>query len=101
MLGCLRPCTRLPDDRRSGRTKQHHFALPLPDFRPLHDLWCLRLHDPHAGHRSGHDPLDALDGDAAVDDPILDHCIVRDVLRHLDERHITGRGGDVGAHVWS
>jgi hypothetical protein len=31
---------------------------------------------------------------------MLEHCIVRDVLRYLDERHITGRGSDIGAHVW-
>jgi hypothetical protein len=91
-VGCLRP-----GDRRSGRTEEHDFAFSLPHFRPMPRLWRLRLHDSHTRHRPCDDCLNAFDRDTAIDNPILDHRIVRDILRHLDERHIAGWRGNVGA----
>jgi hypothetical protein len=100
-LGCLHPGTSFLGARRSGRTEQHDFAFPLPHFRSMHRLWCLRLHNTHTRHRPCDDSLDALDRDTAVDDPIPDYRIVRDILRYLDERHIAGQRGNVGADVGS
>jgi hypothetical protein len=96
-VGCRHPGSRLLGAGRSGRTEKHDFAFSLPYLCPMPRLWRLRLHDPHTRHRPCHDPLEAFDRDTAVDNPILDHRVVRDMLRDLDECHIAGRRGNVGA----
>ena len=82
------------------RAEHHYFAGSLSDSRPVHGLRSTGLYDAQARHRPCNDSFNTFYRDAAIDDAIPDHCIVRDVLGDLDQRHIPGRRRDIGDDVW-
>jgi hypothetical protein len=91
----------LPGLRRdSGRTHQHYFAFAFSDAGAAGNFWRFGLNNPMAHDRPSDDTLDAVDFDAPVDDALIDHHIVGDVLRHVDQVHVTLAGRIIGTKAW-
>jgi hypothetical protein len=85
---------------QSRRAHQHDFTFPVSDPWTAYGIWCIDFYDAVALYRPSDDFLDAIHVDAAVDDAIIDHRVVGDVVGDAYQLHVTRRGGNDSMDTW-
>jgi hypothetical protein len=84
----------------SDGTCYHYFAFTFSDSWTADSLWRFGLNNPMAYDRSSGNALNAVDFDAPVDDALIDHHIVGDILCHVDQVDVTLTRRIVGTQAW-
>jgi hypothetical protein len=79
------------------RLHQDNFTLSVAYLCTTRFLRCIDFHDAMDDHGPPGDLLDVTHCNTVIDHPIIDHCIVRNVLGHVYQVHVTGRRSNIGA----